>query len=322
MSRAEGGGTPEILRVRRAELLAALAGDDAALRAWAVVLAERPSGTILDPARVRALWNDGLSLTRMMAVLRCGKGALERLLKRLDLRRGRGWKPPGFRPGRVSTIDRAQLAAMAAERRSLSEMGIVLGVLPATVWKALRRWEIPYQHRERGIPIDAARLRALWDRPVAEIAAELRCNPASVWRAGRRLGLKRPPRPPKPPRVKTTRPPRAERIKAERPQPARVEAARPRAPEPPRPPPGPPAPPRSADQAAIAAFIATRGVTRCPTTAVLPTQAPLSAADGAALRQRAAERDAAAHGEHVARATRSAWNREKNRALRGGQAGP
>ncbi|HEV2301596.1 MAG TPA: hypothetical protein VGR91_08515 [Stellaceae bacterium] len=43
--------------------------------------------------------------------------------------------------------------------------------------------------------------------------------------------------------------------------------------------------------AAIAAFLGTRGVTRCPTACLLPTQANVGAADRERLRRRAAERE-------------------------------
>jgi hypothetical protein len=42
---------------------------------------------------------------------------------------------------------------------------------------------------------------------------------------------------------------------------------------------------------AVAEFIRTRGITRCPTAFVLPTQALLGAADRAALEEHAATRD-------------------------------
>lgn len=42
-------------------------------------------------------------------------------------------------------------------------------------------------------------------------------------------------------------------------------------------------------EAAIAAFIQTRGVTRCPTACVVRTQASVSKSDREALQQRAAE---------------------------------
>jgi Recombinase len=44
--------------------------------------------------------------------------------------------------------------------------------------------------------------------------------------------------------------------------------------------------------AAVAAFIRTRGVTRCPTACVVATQATIDAADRAALRDRAADAEA------------------------------
>lgn len=42
-------------------------------------------------------------------------------------------------------------------------------------------------------------------------------------------------------------------------------------------------------EAAVAAFIRTRGITRCPTACVVRTQASVSPADREALQQRAAE---------------------------------
>ena len=44
-------------------------------------------------------------------------------------------------------------------------------------------------------------------------------------------------------------------------------------------------------EAAVAEFIRTRGVTRCPTACVLPTQGLVAAADRAALEEHAIERD-------------------------------
>ena len=44
--------------------------------------------------------------------------------------------------------------------------------------------------------------------------------------------------------------------------------------------------------AAVAAFISRKGVTRCPTACLLPTQASIGDADRERLRRRAAERDA------------------------------
>ena len=45
------------------------------------------------------------------------------------------------------------------------------------------------------------------------------------------------------------------------------------------------------DSVAVAEFIRTKGITRCPTAFVLPTQALLGAADRAALEEHAATRD-------------------------------
>jgi hypothetical protein len=45
-------------------------------------------------------------------------------------------------------------------------------------------------------------------------------------------------------------------------------------------------------EAALAAFIRTKGITRCPTACLAPTQGSVAAADRAALRQRAERREA------------------------------
>jgi len=45
------------------------------------------------------------------------------------------------------------------------------------------------------------------------------------------------------------------------------------------------------DSVAVAEFIRTKGITRCPTAFVLPTQALLGAADRAALEEHAVTRD-------------------------------
>jgi hypothetical protein len=45
------------------------------------------------------------------------------------------------------------------------------------------------------------------------------------------------------------------------------------------------------DGEAVAEFIRTKGITRCPTACVLPTQALLAAADRAALEEHAVVRD-------------------------------
>ena len=44
--------------------------------------------------------------------------------------------------------------------------------------------------------------------------------------------------------------------------------------------------------AAVAAFIRARGITRCPTVCVLPTHASIAEADRLALRRREEQRDA------------------------------
>lgn len=51
--------------------------------------------------------------------------------------------------------------------------------------------------------------------------------------------------------------------------------------------------------AAIAAFIAAKGVTRCPTACVTRTTGSLPDTDRAALAQRAAEMEAARHARHA-----------------------
>jgi hypothetical protein len=53
----------------------------------------------------------------------------------------------------------------------------------------------------------------------------------------------------------------------------------------------PPAVPRGEYEAAVAAFIRNKGVTRCPTACLVRTQASVSAADRAALEQYEAERE-------------------------------
>jgi hypothetical protein len=57
------------------------------------------------------------------------------------------------------------------------------------------------------------------------------------------------------------------------------------------------------DGEAVAEFIRTRGITRCPTACLLPTQALVGAADRAALQAHAVSRDRV----HKARAANS-WN--------------
>jgi len=59
-------------------------------------------------------------------------------------------------------------------------------------------------------------------------------------------------------------------------------------------------------EAAVAEFIRTRGVTRCPTACVLPTQGLVAAADRAALEEHAIERDRNRRAKLAAR-YRSLW---------------
>jgi hypothetical protein len=54
------------------------------------------------------------------------------------------------------------------------------------------------------------------------------------------------------------------------------------------------------DCEAVAEFIRSKGITRCPTAYVLPTQGLIAAADRTALEQYAAARDRA-HRERIAR---------------------
>jgi hypothetical protein len=59
-------------------------------------------------------------------------------------------------------------------------------------------------------------------------------------------------------------------------------------------------------EAAVAEFIRTKGVTRCPTACVLPTQGMVAAADRAALEEHAIERDRIRR-ERIAARYRSIW---------------
>ena len=59
-------------------------------------------------------------------------------------------------------------------------------------------------------------------------------------------------------------------------------------------------------EAAVAEFIRTRGVTRCPTACVLPTQGRVAAADRVALKEHAIERDRIRRARIAAR-YRSIW---------------
>jgi len=58
--------------------------------------------------------------------------------------------------------------------------------------------------------------------------------------------------------------------------------------------------------AAVAEFIRTKGVTRCPTACVLPTQGMVAAADQVALKEHAIERDRIRRARIAAR-YRSIW---------------
>jgi hypothetical protein len=58
-------------------------------------------------------------------------------------------------------------------------------------------------------------------------------------------------------------------------------------------------------EAAIAAFIRARGVTRCPTACAGPTQASVAAADRAALRERAERLEATREERHRQAAARA-----------------
>ena len=63
---------------------------------------------------------------------------------------------------------------------------------------------------------------------------------------------------------------------------------------------------RSDYEAVIAEFIRTKGITRCPTACVLPTQGLVAAADRAALEEHAIERDRVRRAKLAAR-YRSLW---------------
>jgi hypothetical protein len=62
-------------------------------------------------------------------------------------------------------------------------------------------------------------------------------------------------------------------------------------------------------EAAVAEFIRTKGVTRCPTACVLPTQGSVAAADRKALEEYALHRDRLRDAKIVARAQQF-WTRE------------
>ena len=64
--------------------------------------------------------------------------------------------------------------------------------------------------------------------------------------------------------------------------------------------------PEDDPETAVAEFIRKRGVTRCPTACVLPTQGLVAAADRAALEEHAVERDRIRRAKLAAR-YRSLW---------------
>ena len=59
--------------------------------------------------------------------------------------------------------------------------------------------------------------------------------------------------------------------------------------------------PKTDCEAAVAEFIRTRGITRCPTACVLPTQGLVAAADRAELEEYAAARDRSRRAQAAAR---------------------
>jgi hypothetical protein len=73
------------------------------------------------------------------------------------------------------------------------------------------------------------------------------------------------------------------------------------------------------DEAAVAAFIRFRGVTRCPTACAVPTQGVIATADRAALEDYAAARDEVRRQRIIARLLRfghsRSWDRWPNAAL-------
>jgi len=64
---------------------------------------------------------------------------------------------------------------------------------------------------------------------------------------------------------------------------------------------------RSDYEAVIAEFIRTKGITRCPTACVLPTQGSIDAADQAALEEHAVAQERSRQARAAARA-RLFWN--------------
>jgi hypothetical protein len=67
--------------------------------------------------------------------------------------------------------------------------------------------------------------------------------------------------------------------------------------------------PETDREAVVAEFIRTKGITRCPTACVLPTQGLVAAADRAALEEYAAARDQWRRARAAAR-WRAFWNVE------------
>jgi hypothetical protein len=65
-------------------------------------------------------------------------------------------------------------------------------------------------------------------------------------------------------------------------------------------------PPQHGTEAAIAEFIRTRGITRCPTACVLPTQGEVTASDRAALADYATSRERSRQAKAALRA-RPSW---------------
>jgi hypothetical protein len=65
--------------------------------------------------------------------------------------------------------------------------------------------------------------------------------------------------------------------------------------------------PESDREAAVAEFIRSKGITRCPTACVLPTQGSVAAADQAALEEYATMRDRTRRAKAAARA-QSIWS--------------
>jgi hypothetical protein len=67
--------------------------------------------------------------------------------------------------------------------------------------------------------------------------------------------------------------------------------------------------PKADGEAAVAEFIRTKGVTRCPTACVSPTQGSVAAADREALEEHAAEQDRLRK-TRVAARTQQFWSTE------------